>query len=335
MVVGAAHGHDLADAEVTNAVLGNAAPLRRIADGADGDDGSLTWHQPGDGGDRADAARIGERQGRALELICSERIGARTFDEPFVLVPKLAEGQVRGVADHRDDERTRPILADAVHGKAKMRRTGYARRFAVVGAREVRRHRRARSGRARDCVPDEMGEGHLARVAARGESAIQLAPAALEDVHADGAKRGGRGDVPASLHVVDQRRRRPLDRLGVLAFGDPDRHVLPGSGAGSGRQHVALGHDAARARATHRMQVDADFRGSTPCQRRRVDVRAVGVERRRRRGGNRRWLRLRLRDLFGAHVGRWAAVLVSSRAQLRADVRGSLGCGRLGGAGWW
>ena len=278
VVVGAGHGHDLADAEVADGGFRGAAPLRRKADGADSDDGSLTGHQPWDGRDSPDATGIGERQCRALELVCGERVGSRALDEPLVRVSELAEGQVRGVANHRDHERARPVLADAVHGQPQVGGTGNASRLAILGTREVRGHRRARRCRLCDGVADEMGKGHLARVAPCGERAVHLAPAAVEDVDADGAERGRRGDVPASLHVVDQRSRRPLDRLGVLALGDSNGRVVSGGGAGLGCEHVALGHDAARTRPVHRVQVDAVFRGRAPGERRGVEVRAVGVE---------------------------------------------------------
>ena len=232
MVVGAGHGHDLADAEVADARLGNAAPLGGIADGADGDDGSLTGHEPRHRGDGADAAGIGERQRRALELVRGERVGARAFDQSLVLVAELLERQLRGVANHRDDERTRPVLADAVHRQTEVRRPGHACRLAVVGACEMSRHRRARAGGAGDRVSDEVGEGHLARVATGGERAVQLAPAAVEDVDTDGAERRCGRDVAAALHVVDERRGRAPDRLGVLAVDDAHGGVVSRCGAG-------------------------------------------------------------------------------------------------------
>ena len=46
MVVGAGHGHDLADAEVADARLGHAAPLGGVTNGTNGDNGSLTGHEP-------------------------------------------------------------------------------------------------------------------------------------------------------------------------------------------------------------------------------------------------------------------------------------------------
>ena len=81
VVVGAGDGHDLADAELAEALVGHTAELDRVADRADRDDAPLAGHEPGHRGDRAEAARIGERHGGAGEIVRHELVASRLLDQ--------------------------------------------------------------------------------------------------------------------------------------------------------------------------------------------------------------------------------------------------------------
>ncbi len=245
MVVGAGHGHDLADAEVADGRLRRVPPLCRESDRSHGDDGSLPGHEPGHRRDRADATGVGERQGRALQLLHRERARACALDQPLVLLAEVAELALRGVTDHGHNEKTGAVLAHAVDGQTQVCRSGHACGLPVLGAGEMRGHLRARTGGAGDRVADEVREGHLGGPATCGERIVQLTPALVEDVDPDGAERGGRRDVAAALHVVDERGGGPTDRLRRLTVGDADGPVPARCGHRAGGEDVALGDDAA------------------------------------------------------------------------------------------
>ena len=61
------------DAEVASV---GALELGRVVDGADADDHALTGHQPRHALDRADRARVGERDVGALEVVDGELVAA-------------------------------------------------------------------------------------------------------------------------------------------------------------------------------------------------------------------------------------------------------------------
>src|SRR5207245_6818331 len=98
------------------------------------------------------------------------------------------------------------VLAGAVDGESEMRPAGDARGLAAGGAREVPGHLRPLDRRLRDGIPDQMRERDLRRGACRGERGVELAPARVQDVDGDGAKRRRGWDVAAALHVLDERR---------------------------------------------------------------------------------------------------------------------------------
>ena len=121
--------------------------------------------------------RVGQGDGRPLQLVRGECVAASALDEPLVLRAKGIEGALPGVADHRHHEEPRAVLARAVDGESEMRPAGDARGLAVGGAREVRGHLRLLDRRLRDGIPDQMRERHLRRDACRGERGVELAPA--------------------------------------------------------------------------------------------------------------------------------------------------------------
>ncbi len=156
-----------------------------------------------------------------------------------------------------------------------MRRSRNASRLAVIRTREMRRHGGTRACGMGDRVADQMGEGHLGIVTAVGERLVQLAAAAVEHVDTNSSERGCSRNVPAALHVVDQRRGRPLDWLGVLAVADTNSRVVTWRFAALRAQYVGLGDDASRARTVYCMKINAVPRGSATGERCGVDVGAV------------------------------------------------------------
>ena len=65
VVVGRGHRHDLLGADHP----ADVAEADGVGDRAGGDDRALAGHEPRDGGDRADAARVGQRDVRAREVV--------------------------------------------------------------------------------------------------------------------------------------------------------------------------------------------------------------------------------------------------------------------------
>ena len=89
VVVGRGHRHDLLGADHRPDV----AEADRVGDRAGGDDRSLAAHQARDRGDRADAARVGERHVAADEVVRAERVRAGLLHERVVGVEERGEGQ--------------------------------------------------------------------------------------------------------------------------------------------------------------------------------------------------------------------------------------------------
>ncbi len=111
VVVGAGERHHLADAQHGARFIGGAQVFGRVIDGARGDDGALAHHQARTARHRADGARIGEGNRRALE------IGRREFGPPGArhqVVERshvLLEIQRARVLDIGHHEAARAILA--------------------------------------------------------------------------------------------------------------------------------------------------------------------------------------------------------------------------------
>src|SRR6185437_684484 len=63
VVISAGDGHDLADPEFTQPLLGHHGELDRVADRPNRDDAALAYHESRHRGYRAETAGIGERHG--------------------------------------------------------------------------------------------------------------------------------------------------------------------------------------------------------------------------------------------------------------------------------
>ena len=84
MIVGAGHGHHLAEAHRCTGVFRHSAIFRRVVDGAGGDDGALSGHQAWNRADGADGAGVGERNGGGFEIGHRQFVAACAGDDVVI-----------------------------------------------------------------------------------------------------------------------------------------------------------------------------------------------------------------------------------------------------------
>ncbi len=277
MVVRRRHRHHLLGADRG----ADGGEPRRVADRAGGDDRALALHQARDGGDRADAARVGERDVGALQVVGGQLVLARLRDQVVEGAEEVGEREPAGVADHRDHQRAAAVLALHVDGDAEVDGTRVEHVRLAVDLLERARHRRHLLGAgARDRVGDQVREGD----APAGR--LELLAAAVERGDRDRAEgRGGRHGARL-VHVAREHRAGALERLRLRGCGGRARAV------GLRGQHVGLG-DAPRGAASLELRgVDAERGGDAGGDR--GDLHALG------RGRGRR---ARLRPCRGRRLG--------------------------------
>ena len=110
MVVRAADRNRFTDPELRKNRGDHRLIFRWILNRAGGDDHRLAGHQSRRGRDRADRARISERNGCALEVRNFQLAGSRAFDDIVVSGEKFREGELICALDIRNQQGTRPIL---------------------------------------------------------------------------------------------------------------------------------------------------------------------------------------------------------------------------------
>ena len=204
VIIGRGHRHDLLGADQ----LGDVLDPDGIGDRAGGDDRALPDHQPRDGGDSADPARVGERQVAAAEVVGGERVVARFAHERVVLGHEFAEAQASRVTDHRHDQAPRAVLALDVDGQAEVHgAVANAVRLAINLGEVVCHHRHLVGRDARDRVGDQVRE----RDPAAG--LLELLAALVERRDGKRAERGRGRNRAALLHVASERGARALDQL--------------------------------------------------------------------------------------------------------------------------
>ena len=220
MVVGRRHRHHLVGAD-HRADPGQAG---RIADRARGHDRALALHQPRDRGDRADAAGIGERQVRALQVVGRQLVVARLGDQRTERLEEAGEVEPARVPDHRDHQGAPTVLALDVDGDAEVHGAVVDHvRLAVLLVEVPRHHRHLLRRRARDRVGDEMRERDLV------PRLLELAAAGVEHRDGERAERG-RGRHGARLvHVAREHRRGALDLLCARGLRRPGPRRCPRS----------------------------------------------------------------------------------------------------------
>ena len=249
MVVRRRHRHHLLGAD-RGADPGQAG---RVADRAGGDDRALAVHQPRDGGDRADAAGVGERDVRALEVVGGELVLARLGDQLVEGVQELREREPAGVLDHRHHQRAPAALLLDVDGDAEVDAAVVDHVRLAVDLGEVRRHHRHLLGRrARDRVRDQVREGDPVA------GLLELLAARVEVGDGEGAERRRGRDRARLVHVAGEHRARALEQglLAAVGAAAPRRGgavLLEG-------EHVGLADAPVGAGALDLREVDARAR---------------------------------------------------------------------------
>ena len=204
MVVGRRHRHHLLGADHRRR---STAEAGRVADRAGGDDRALAGHQPRHGGDRADAARVGERDVGALEVVGGQLVLARAGDQVVEGVEELGEAEPPGVADDRAPSACAPpSLRSTSTAMPRLTAPSSTRVRLAVDLGEVMRHHRHLLGRgARDRVGDQVREGD-----ACGRPSLSSLRRRVERRDGERAERGRGRDRARLVHVPrEHRRRRP------------------------------------------------------------------------------------------------------------------------------
>jgi hypothetical protein len=272
MVVRRRHRHHLLGADRG----ADRAEAGRVPDRAGGDDRPLALHQPRHRGDRADAARVGERDVRALQIVRRELVVAGAGDQVVERGEEVREREPAGVADHRHHQRPPAVLALDVDCDAEVDLPGIEHvRLAVDLLERASHHRHLLGRRASDRVGDQVSEGDALA------GLLELLAAGVERRDRQRAERG-RGRHRARLvHVAREHRARALDQR-RLRLGRGGRAVRLGG------QHVGLRDPAGRAGPPYGREVDAQVgrhASGDRCDLDRVRDRRRRAVLRGRRGG--------------------------------------------------
>ena len=105
VVVGRGERDDLADGVAVERLVARALPLGRVVEGADADDRALALHQARHGVHGADAAGVGQRDRRALEVLDGQLVVPGLLDHVLVGGPEVDEVHLLGRLDRGHDER--------------------------------------------------------------------------------------------------------------------------------------------------------------------------------------------------------------------------------------
>ena len=111
---------DLAQAEAGQGAGVGPLVLGGVVDGADADDGPLAGHEPGDGVDGADGARVGEGDGRAGEVVGADLAAADPADQVLVGGEVAVEVEGVGALDVGDQEAVGAVGLGHVDGQAQV-----------------------------------------------------------------------------------------------------------------------------------------------------------------------------------------------------------------------
>ena len=146
VVVGGRHRHHLADPEHAERARRHRLVLGRVVEGARRDDHALARHQARRRRGGADRARVGERDGRAHEVVGRDGALARARHELVEGRQELGEAQLLGALDVRAPAAcaSRPSSARRPRSRAAPRRAGSG-----AAGRPPRRRRRSGAGSCR------------------------------------------------------------------------------------------------------------------------------------------------------------------------------------------
>ncbi len=116
VVVGGGQSDEAAHAQVSEAVCRGASELGRVIHRTDTDNRARTLGEAGDGVAGTNAARVGEVDGHAREVIHGQLVLAGTRDDVLVGVEELGKGLVLAVLDGGNDEGAGAVLLRKVDG---------------------------------------------------------------------------------------------------------------------------------------------------------------------------------------------------------------------------
>ena len=162
MVVCAGEGDDFAHTHVDERLLARTLKLGRVIEGPGANDATLTLHETRHRVVGADAARVGERHGDALEVFGCELVRASTTHEVFVGLKKLVESHSVGALDARHHERPGAVGLRDVDGQAESNVRGRHHRGLAVNLVVKNVLGRELLERANQRVAQDVGERDLA-----------------------------------------------------------------------------------------------------------------------------------------------------------------------------
>ncbi len=221
MVVGAGHRHGLAQTHGRPDVFRHATILRRIIDGAGGDDRALPRHQARDGTHRSDSTGISQRNRDAFKIGDGELVGARPRHQIVVGRDEFREIHGFGALDARDFERPGAVLACHIDGDPQVDMPARHAKgfFAALGIRLV--HGRNRLDRAHNGPGNKMRIRKLALPRGRA-MLIDQPPVFVDHLHRHHALAGGHRNGQAGRHIFGDAQRRAAQRDQLIAFGYHD-----------------------------------------------------------------------------------------------------------------
>ena len=242
VVVRAGDRDDLADPQRAEVGAVGALELGRVVDGPDADDDALAGHQAGHALDGADRARVGQRDGGALEVVDGQLVGLDLADDLLVGGEEAGEVERVGVAHDGDDERAAAVGLLDVDGEAHVDGVVLDEAGLAVGAGD---ERVAQVGHGvgdgpHDGVADDVGEADLAHAAA-GAVAVDDLAVDLEQLGRDVAEAGRRRHAEAALHVGGDGGAGAADRGTLLLGGGGRRGRRRGRRGRGGRRRRRRG----------------------------------------------------------------------------------------------
>ncbi len=134
VVIGGREGQDLAHGVAVERHGARTLPLSWVLQGADTDDGALTLHEAGHRVDRADAARVGQRDGGAPEVFDGQLVVTCLADHLLVRGPEVDEVHLVGALDRGHHQRPAAIVLLQVDGEPEVHVGGVDEgRLAILG----------------------------------------------------------------------------------------------------------------------------------------------------------------------------------------------------------
>src|SRR5215510_2458849 len=243
VIVGAGDREDLADAELRERLFGHRGVFGRVFDRAGRDDRALAGHQTRGGHRRADGARVGERNGRALKIADLQFAVARAFNHVLIGGDELLKIHPVRALDVRHEQAARPVFLLHVYGHAQVHTHFKGAAHPIGRAVDLFVavvHLRVFFERLDHRPRDEMRIRCLAP-ALRFEMAIDPAAILVEHFDLNLARRGRCRHGQARLHVLDDLQRGAANRDSLAGRCFSGRRRLRGRRGRGGRGRARVG----------------------------------------------------------------------------------------------